>query len=76
MICDRRNGVRPVILRGSNPQDRMSALGQKRTFTHLLSPIHQDSFPKLRDDLIQAATAFAERATVTAADGLGAEPST
>src|SRR5262249_2037645 len=24
-----------VILRGSNPQERMSALGQKRTFTHL-----------------------------------------
>src|SRR5262249_62424015 len=39
--CDYIKDLRPaewgpaVILRGNNPQDRMSALGQKRTFTHL-----------------------------------------
>src|SRR5262249_52446537 len=34
-ICDRRNGVQWSFLRGNNPEDPMSALGQKRTSRHV-----------------------------------------
>ena len=36
-IYDRRNRVRPSILRSNNHQDRMSALGQKQTLGHVQS---------------------------------------